>query len=330
MTKTASELKSLGKQLSDNYLQSGNDMTEKLAELVNVHNLNTEQIKRVAEFANVETYVNLVKREDRYVDFPLADPHMVVNNLEKEAETLILIDSTEFTTSDYAPINKLAGIEFSFNLVKGIELEKQASKEVSLDDLLKEANQYSADLSILKTEMLNVRGEFSHHMDSFNKLCKQACLQLNDADYIKFLIKEASSIPEALTDLFVENTRDIYTFHLIKTADINNVYKNTLTTVINNIESSARYLNKLSSVYINLEATYKDHLKNNNIENFDKIAGIGSFALKSLTFPFKHPVITAAGAAVPVAYAMGKKSGKLESQPLNKLTAKLAVMPKGV
>lgn len=70
----AHDLDALGKQIADDYIQNDTSLTESLTKTARNHGLNRQQINRVAERANEDTYLNLIKEaEDKYVMFDLAD-----------------------------------------------------------------------------------------------------------------------------------------------------------------------------------------------------------------------------------------------------------------
>jgi len=68
----------LGEELSSLYLTQKSDLTKSLEKVANTLGLNTEQTQRVAEIANVETYLALTKQNNGgYVDFPVAQASVV-------------------------------------------------------------------------------------------------------------------------------------------------------------------------------------------------------------------------------------------------------------
>lgn len=84
----ASELNDLGKQLATSYLQDGKNLTDHLQKVATDRGLTKQQVDRVAEVANVETYLNLMKTaENSYIEFDVADPLniKVEKNVEKSA-----------------------------------------------------------------------------------------------------------------------------------------------------------------------------------------------------------------------------------------------------
>ena len=68
------ELDQIGKQLSEDFISDNASLNEGLKKDASEKGLNKEQLQRVAEMANTETYLNLLKTaKDNYVQFDLAD-----------------------------------------------------------------------------------------------------------------------------------------------------------------------------------------------------------------------------------------------------------------
>ena len=59
--KNLSELDQLGKQISEGFVHDGVSLNEGLKKVANDSVLNREQLQRVAEAANTETYLSLMK-----------------------------------------------------------------------------------------------------------------------------------------------------------------------------------------------------------------------------------------------------------------------------
>lgn len=84
------ELEKLGKQIATEYLERQIPLTDGLDKVATVHGLNKNQVHRVAEAANVRTYLELMKtaQDDSYITFDVADPMQVIETVtEKKAQT---------------------------------------------------------------------------------------------------------------------------------------------------------------------------------------------------------------------------------------------------
>ena len=114
---TAHDLDNLGKELSQDYLDNKANLTDNLAKIATTKGLNQHQTNRVAESANVELYLSLMKTaENKYINFPLADAKKafeISQGLEKEASTVVSNDYNQPLTqvSVSEVFNKFASLE---------------------------------------------------------------------------------------------------------------------------------------------------------------------------------------------------------------------------
>jgi hypothetical protein len=77
------KLADLAKIASERYLSEGKPLKEVVAALAEEHELSPMQIRRVAEFANHETNLALLKRsEDKNYTFDLADPDQIIQEVQ--------------------------------------------------------------------------------------------------------------------------------------------------------------------------------------------------------------------------------------------------------
>ena len=114
---TAHDLDSLGKKLSQDYTEHKIELTDNLAKTATAQGLNQYQTSRVAEAANVESYLVLMKTaEDKYIDFPLANAKKAFElsqGLEKEASSVVSNDYQRPLVEVTIPevFNKFASLE---------------------------------------------------------------------------------------------------------------------------------------------------------------------------------------------------------------------------
>lgn len=317
MIKTAQELKTMGKQVSENFMKNSESLDSQIEKLASTGDYTIEQLNRIAEAANVETYVAMAKTGNHYVTFEMANPRTELNIVhEKTAEDL----------SDYEDI-KLPEPEFSFGLV-GIELTKAAEKEETLDQIIKIANTRLIKLAREEKEVLASYAKLTELADEFTKTAKQIVLETGNKDLLVDFIKTSGvSGADAFIALIEEECKNINRF-LNKTASLKTASYNlqklqdlgnlTLDAALDFIDIEKNYAVKAAEV-----SKYVDEHK---VDFLIKNAGFLSMVGKSLAFPFKHPMITA-GLTLPViAYAGGKRTARLEAQPLNSVSSRLANM----
>lgn len=109
------QLEKLGTQISKEYLEKQIPLTEGLEKVSTLHGLNQNQVHRVAETANVKTYLELMKtaQDDSYIEFDIANPNDVI-----EQEN----DKTASNSSDYLEAPRK---DWAYQLLQ----EKKASKK---------------------------------------------------------------------------------------------------------------------------------------------------------------------------------------------------------
>ncbi len=83
------QLEKLGTQISKEYLDRQIPLTDGLEKVSTLHGLNQNQVHRVAEAANVKTYLELMKTadQDSYIEFDVADPNEVIDEEPSSSKT---------------------------------------------------------------------------------------------------------------------------------------------------------------------------------------------------------------------------------------------------
>jgi hypothetical protein len=151
----------LGKNISDDFVQNGVSMTKSLIKVAQESGLNKHQISRVAEVANVEAYLKLMKTaSNKYIQFPVADAGEVVTEISKKAEVNNLIDyeknpgsttKVESIFAAYEELNKTASIwsnpisykDESFQISLTKEAMDIMSSKTSSDEKIKKLKESS-------------------------------------------------------------------------------------------------------------------------------------------------------------------------------------------
>ena len=99
------ELESFGKQAAVAYMSTGCSLNDAIIKIAREHpSISSHQIKRIAEFANQETFSRLFADNEKYasdknVEFPVADPGEILQTLNMQAcpEVVNAPDSEFFT-----------------------------------------------------------------------------------------------------------------------------------------------------------------------------------------------------------------------------------------
>lgn len=124
------DLETMGKRAADMFVSSGIPLNDSICKLAKEYpSISTHQVRRVVEHANTETFQRLFEKQasERYVEFPVADPAVVLRSLEAP----VLPVAMSPTPSEY-----------------GRPPMKLASKDVEQDVLLCQAFGYTPTLDI--------------------------------------------------------------------------------------------------------------------------------------------------------------------------------------
>tara|TARA_Y100000310_G_C20415625_1_gene684177 strand:- start:266 stop:751 length:486 start_codon:yes stop_codon:yes gene_type:complete len=157
---TSFDLEKLGHTISKTYISDGITMNDSLLKVADTHNLNLQQIHRVAEAANVDAYLNLIKSsEDKYVDFPLANAKDVYTNLTTDTDA-----PQTAVAADYEnPPVKTASV----NLFPGVDegMEKVAENKRSYSAIRKEASYIEGVCHYIADQAAQTQTDFSTSYD---------------------------------------------------------------------------------------------------------------------------------------------------------------------
>ena len=133
----------LAKRASNDYLENGVDLSKAVSSIVQGEGLNREQIKRVCEEANTQTFRQLFEKQaNKNISFPLADPSVVFS--EAPAQTSRPAPTSihqEYYTPGSDGVDALAelfstGEEKTANIAK---VRKFQTQGMSLPDAVKAA-----------------------------------------------------------------------------------------------------------------------------------------------------------------------------------------------
>ena len=97
------ELESFGKQAAVTYMSTGCSLNEAIIKIARQHpSISSHQVKRIAEYANQETFARLFSDNEKYasdknVEFPVADPGEILQTLNMQAAP----DVVHLPDSDY-------------------------------------------------------------------------------------------------------------------------------------------------------------------------------------------------------------------------------------
>ena len=324
--KNASELLQLGKQLSSTYLQDGTDLTESLTKTAVDNSLTKEEINRVAETANIETYLGLVnKTPDHYVQFDLADSRL---SFEKAA-ALTGIPVTSEDGANYADLDNSAGFSFSLYKTKssGDEVVTKLAN-VTIGPSIQSIG-WRNKVDFMKDELLVKKAGLSTLVDKVNGMIKQAVLKGVIFNNVVDMIKMATP---SLSDFFITSFKEDFSkecpfIDLEKTADLT-LMPSTSSDLFQKLASLDVMYMEFASASQNLDNEYvalNKFILENELGPQIKIAG----AITEVAgFVKKYPVITTTAVVAPTAYIAGKKNKEPGTNYLNKNNAQQAILAK--
>lgn len=196
----------LGKKLSDDFVNTGIDLTKGLQKVALSESLNQQQLRRVAETANVETYLKLAATaEDNYIVFPVADVNKALENLDKVAN-YVPNNSSSLFDNQWEDI--VTGIVASGS--KGHIEEQDILKKVASDNQYKdmpyhEVSRKSTHFMNTISEANELEAEMYYKYASLLNLSKQALAQEHEFGELKQVIKTASCEKEDYSDIVLES-----------------------------------------------------------------------------------------------------------------------------
>jgi len=189
--KNSLELIQFGKEISDSYVRDNIPLTKSLEKLAEMQGLNKQEMYRVAETANIETYLKLInKSEDKYIEFPLADVNEAYGTITTKTAS-----SQEDDIDEYQDLKPR--LEFSFNLYDKniLENEKVATDSVNIHEIINQADRLNGTIEYVGNTYLEEAVNLAKEYDKIYDFVKQAVLS-NEVNFndITELIKVASPI----------------------------------------------------------------------------------------------------------------------------------------
>jgi len=106
---TSYELNKYAQQAAENYLRNNTSLDDFIYKIASEHDLNYEQIARIAEEANTQVYLDLfnkAKPDDRYVEFPTASVTKIASKLRDSIDAKSKISSFKKFSDYFLPPGK--------------------------------------------------------------------------------------------------------------------------------------------------------------------------------------------------------------------------------
>lgn len=206
---SASELRHMGKQAAVRYIQKDMPLNDSISELAKEAGLNLEQIKRVSEYANNDTFAAMFKLGfAKNITFPMADAAAISQTIHAPKEKTASIKREVIPSRmRYIPGQEAVDIEAVFGSGEGHEKLASYSDPSIKDatnnflDAHRENKNASADMESL--------GDIFHiKLAALKDLCKEASRAGNSSGIIGYAV-ESGSPSKGLLDVISENVGDL-------------------------------------------------------------------------------------------------------------------------
>lgn len=320
------ELEKLGKNISEEYVKNHTDLTENLQKVASQNGLNKQQLARVAETANVETYLSLIKTaSDKYVKFPLADAKKAYTEITKTANYNPLTADEDYSpeTADvksiftsYSKLEKTAKLseESKTKLAECAKVKPADAKS----KVRKEATKIAAELDFLNDHLLETKLELEQTYEKLRSNVKQAALSgVSFGDIDTVLVKAAYYTGAAISNkLKTELAPTMPHVDLEKNAETSKAVntKSTIYKLASGVDDYFSYISMVEDSHKLHKDYYAEFVAENELPSLLKHASVGETIKDMFTWIKEHPTTTTI-IAIPAAYKLGTEHGKKEARP---------------
>jgi hypothetical protein len=189
----SNDFETFGKTAASEYVGNNVPLDETIIKLAEHYGLNSEQVARVVEHANIETYLKLNKAaDDKYIEYDPADPIKIASALNFKAE------KTAALTSDYTNIFPDESYSTLYKYSEEDLTRLQTAEEKELDHAIK-----TAKLAIVK-RLEEVDELFARESENLYKQVKQASLESGNFGRVKqaMLIAVPGNTTQLISDAY--------------------------------------------------------------------------------------------------------------------------------
>lgn len=310
------ELEKLGERISKDYMQKHISLNDGLKKVASEAGLNKQQLRRVAESANVTTYLSLIKTsEDKYLKFDLADANLAHEDIVKEGEEESPIydfelDTPEIDVANIFDLYKKAEVSlYTDSEIENIIKHKDSIKN-SDGDFLRKSAYLQGVVEYLDSNFVQTQGMFTTKIEELETLVKQAVLNNIQFSDISNILKTASECTgEAMIDLFKERLANkMLHIDFDKQAEFSSSLpniKSSMYILAGDIDSDFLHALRLEEAYDSYRGEYDELRSKNDSPNMLKYAGFFNTASDTFRWFREHKKTTAA-IAMLAAYKAGK------------------------
>lgn len=205
----STEYQKLGEALAHAYVEKNISLNKSLEKIATDLNLNHTQATRVAEIANVETYLALNKKQGGYIDFELASANSI-----KTAEFKPDIEGAYFSSPNAQSDNWLESLYPG----KQLAVEKTASA-TDLEDFLN-YDKIRKSLEQKEVKLEETSTKLASQIESINSDIKQYVLNGTKVEDVLGVVKLASEAHFLITDSYAERPSEFKPFEVEKTTKL--------------------------------------------------------------------------------------------------------------
>ena len=186
------QLRSYGREAAESYIKEERPLNDSIARFAKEANLNGEQVKRVVEYANNDTFASLFKLgHDKNITFPMADASAVQQNMGKTITKTAHVQPT-LPKKRYIPGQENADLEGMFGIQSNEEQEKLASYEADRSESTRKFLNLSTAKKRIDSDLEATGVIFTEKLAHFVDVCREAHREGNDPAIIGAAIESAS------------------------------------------------------------------------------------------------------------------------------------------
>jgi hypothetical protein len=201
------DLRLMGKKAAAKFVSDEVPLNESIADLAKESSLNEEQVKRVVEHANTNTFLELFGTDyDNNIDFPVADSGQVQEIMlpeEKVASPIPLIPK-----NTYVPGQEYVSLEDVFSADS--EIEKVAEDDSWTSNDKKEYFEAMYKTKQASADVLSATNQFELQVERVKQAMDDALREDSHPYEILSLIKEAG-VSRELMEVLIDGKEDEYT-----------------------------------------------------------------------------------------------------------------------
>jgi hypothetical protein len=326
---TSYELSNLGKNIAKDYVTNNSSITEGIVKVAKDRGLSQQQISRITESANNETYLQLMKTSsDKYLDYPVGNADEAY-----EAVTGITKESSLKASADHysEPVPLITDLELYPGLEKTAEVVP-----INQGVLRQEVERLNGNISFLNNSLSEASLNFEGSIEGLKKQAEQLVLGGTSYNDISNIMKVAMPWLNKPIDMMVKDELSTKIPHVdfekdaehATTPDTDSDIFKQSEKVLDSFKKFATISNTVEHFQDKCEEIIQDSTQKSLVKEsaWAPTTFVGKLGKELLEFAKRHKVLATLGVSAPAAFAAGKEVGKQEQKVLlNRAIAELAI-----